>query len=453
MTRRRYPIGFAWLNPAGTDHRRKRLTVDLHLGCAYLGAYLDRERGIRSRQYVLREAAPEDLAEKVRRDGVRILGFSVKDTNFFAVRWAAAAVKRRSPSTLIVLGGLSATFSDELLLTHCPDADACLRGYAERELLAFSDAVLAGQDWRGTPALTYRDGSRIMRNPGQAYEGKADLDFLPSPYLSGILPGRLGPAVGISTSRGCLFHCSFCNPTVMAEYRIAYHSDQRVIDELRYIDDGLSRARVRGRKLMLLNEDIFALNPARTLRLCRQIEAQGLKHLLFGCETRIEHLDEEVLGGMYAAGFRMLKFGLESGNPRVLNTIKKVRSREGAADGYAMEKAFIERVTRVVAIAKQIGFRVVAGAIFGLPGERLADAIDTLDAIHRLAVDEYYHNYLHLFPGTELFREHERWGYRLELNPGFYPSIYRTYWPYPVELVPRLTTKLRRALRRDVVCL
>jgi radical SAM superfamily enzyme YgiQ (UPF0313 family) len=114
---------------------------------------------------------------------------------------------------------------------------------------------------------------------------------------------------------------------------------------------------------------------------------------------------------MYAAGFRFLKFGLESGNPRILNIIKKVRAVDGARDGYRDEKEFPDRLQTIVPLARRIGFRIVAGAIFGLPGEGLPDAIETLDILMRLDVDEYYHNFLQLFPGTEAFATYQRWGY------------------------------------------
>ncbi len=443
-----------WLMPVPDDAAPSRISAGYHLGCGYLEAWLA-TLGVSSRQLLFERAPLDAVAQQIAESGARVLGLSIKDTNFFAARKLAGAVKRLNADLFIAFGGLTATFSEQLVLSECREASACVRSYGEFSFGQLVEAVLGGGDWRATPGISYLDEDGLVRNAPKAPPGPRprNLDFLPSPYLEGRIPAVTAPVVGLSTSRGCIFRCSFCNPTAMAGFTIAYHSDDRVVAELRMIDEALERAAPgrRERRLMLLNEDIFALNVKRTQRLCGRIAAAGIRHLSFGCETRIEHLDRDTLQAMWDAGFRFLKFGLESGNPRVLNVIKKVRTKDGAGDNYAAERAFLAQVRDVVAIAKDIGFRVAAGAIFGLPGERLSDAIDTLDFLRRADVDEYYHNFLQLFAGTEIFERREEFGLQLETNPGYYPTIYRTHWSYSVALVPRLEERTSRVFKRNVV--
>jgi radical SAM superfamily enzyme YgiQ (UPF0313 family) len=445
------PVGLVWITPSENDYASMRISSDYHLGCGYLAAYLE-AKGIRSKQYITKSISPDEFARLVISDGVKVLGFSVKDTNFYAVRWAANAIKSIDPSIVVAVGGLTATFSDELMLRECEAIDVCLRGYSEHSFHGFVEGVLAGRDWSKTPGISYLSEGSFLQNAEQKVPAAHDLDFLPSPYLSGVLPPEAGLKVGLSTSRGCVFRCTFCNPTAMAGYKIAYHSDERVLSEIKLIDAAVASSGFTGKRIMLLNEDIFALNVPRTIRICDRLAQDPPRHLYFACETRIEHLTEEALRSMYAAGFRLLKFGLESANPRVLNLIKKVRTTDGAKDDYAAEKEFLERIAGIVRLAKSIGFRMVAGAIFGLPGESLPDSIETLDYLRKIDIDEYYHNFLHLFPGTEAFRTHREWGYKVEVQPDFYPTIYRTSgWPYSVELVPRLTEKLDHSFRHNIV--
>ncbi|NUO08882.1 MAG: B12-binding domain-containing radical SAM protein [Candidatus Brocadia sp.] len=447
-TKKKKPIvGLVWLTQSTSKKPQRLLSAHYHLGCGYLQAFLQ-QGNIKSKQYVLNSVTPEDFARTVVADGIKILGFSCDDTNYYAIRRAALSVKALNPSILIVAGGLTATYSDELVLRNCQAIDICFRGYSEINFLAVVKTHLSGQTWYDKPAITYRKNSEIFFNPNVKKYAINNLDYFPSPYLSGFIPGEAGIDVGISTSRGCVFHCTFCNPTAMVERSYAFHSNERVLSEIDFIDSALHRSGMKGRRIMLLNEDIFALHPDRTKKLCNLISENQPKHILFGCETRIEHLTEDILQCMYSAGFRLLKFGLESGNPRVLNLIKKVRNSDGSKDGYAAEKDFLERIVTVVQIAKKIGFHVVAGTIFGLPGESLADAIETLDFIRRIDVDEYYHNFLHIFPGTEIFKTYKKWGYQFEVHKDFYPTIYHTYWPYPVELVPTLQEKLDHSFRK-----
>lgn len=443
-------VGLIWITPFRSDYAQGLLSSDYHLGCGYLQAFLN-QNGIASKQYVVESISPEEFATFITKEGIKVLGFSCTDTNYYAVRWVATCMKALNPSLLNVVGGLSATFSDNLLLEQCPAIDLCVRGYGETSFLSVVNAYLSGQNWTETAGITYRTLDGVSCNPEQKIDIGNGLDYFPSPYLSGILSGEMGLKVGISTSRGCTFRCTFCNPTAMAGYIYAYHSYDRVLNEIEFIDSALHRSGMRGKRIMLLNEDCFAFDLSRTKTLCDLLSKMPLKHIAFGCETRIEHLTEEILSSMYSAGFRFLKFGLESASPRVLNLIKKLRTTDGTEDGFAIERDFLEKVANVVLLAKAIGFRVIAGAVFGLPGESLANAIETLDFLRRIDVDEYYHNVLQIFPGTEIFRTYKQWGYKLEMCDGFYPSIYRTYWPYPVELVPRLTEKLNHSFRNNVV--
>lgn len=444
-------VALLWVVPSDRDYSDRRITTQQHLGCAYLSAFLS-SKSVQCRQYTFIHATPEEIAEELKRDGVRAVGISIKDTNYYAARWLAGALKAIDSQITIVAGGLTATFSDELVLHHCPEIDCCVRGYGEGPLYEVIEAVLTRKDFTSAGDITYRGDNGVVRNPPKLRLATTNLDVYPSPYLTGHLPASAAREVGVSTSRGCVFRCTFCNPTAMAGFTLSYHSDDRVIAELGLINSYLVE-RDSEPITLFLNEDIFALSLARTKRLCDRIAAEKFDRLTFGCETRIEHLTVDVLESMHRAGFRFLKFGLESGNVQVLNRIKKVRTADGASDDYAAERKFLEDITRVVKEARSMGMRVIAGAIFGLPGERLADAIETLDFIRRIDVDEYYHNFLHIFPGTEIHRRSAEYGYRVEMREDFYPTIYRTHWPYPVELVPLLPEKLKRAIRRTVVTL
>ncbi|MGB0696449.1 MAG: B12-binding domain-containing radical SAM protein [Rhodospirillaceae bacterium] len=446
-------VGLIWIMPAEDDPEAQEISAGWHLGCGYLAAWLE-TLGITAAQIRFEPSQMEQIAAEIAALDLKILGFSVKDTNFYAVRRMVTHLKALRPDILVVFGGLTPTFLSDLLLKETPGADLCVRHYGEQSFGRACELFLAGEDWRAAPGISYLDDGVLVETPMRdvVESARRDLDHLPSPYLTGHIPPKLAPMVGLSTSRGCIFKCVFCNPTAMAGYQIAYHSDDRVCGELAAIDRALAEDPPdEGRILLFLNEDIFALNPERTRRLCARIQALNIQHLEFGCETRIEHLDRETLEAMYAAGFRFLKFGLESANPRVLNVTKKVRDKDGAGDDYIIERQFLQKIRAVVAMGREIGFRMACGTIFGLPGEKLPDAIETLDFVAKLGVDEYYHNYLQLFSGTEAFNQHKAFGMEVGFNEGYYPSIYRTRWAYPVALVPRLEHLTNRSFKRNVV--
>jgi hypothetical protein len=62
-----------------------------------------------------------------------------------------------------------------------------------------------------------------------------ELDAISSPYLTGVI--LLGENTGILISRGCVYPYTYCNFSAMFNHIIRYHSADRVIQELKYIQD------------------------------------------------------------------------------------------------------------------------------------------------------------------------------------------------------------------------
>ncbi len=72
--------------------------------------------------------------------------------------------------------------------------------------------------------------------------------------------------------------------------------------------------------------------------------------------------------------------------------------------------------------------------ILGLPGEKLKDGIRTVKFVESLGVDFYAHNLLQIFPGTELFETHRKFGIRIEKGSSLLP--FETLYSYDVSKVP-----------------
>jgi hypothetical protein len=197
----------------------------------------------------------------------------------------------------------------------------------------------------------------------------------------------------------------------------------RVIEELSLIADHWDPAVT---SQITIHDDIFSLHLKRAKTICQKIIDKGI-NLPFFVETRADNCDKELIELMKEAGVIKLNFGLESASCSVLKTIKKPRPEK--------ESQFLTQIKASVAWAKKAGIKTSVSIILGLPGESPQKGRETVNFVKELHVDEYYHNFLLLFAGTELFYTRKKYNLDVVHSPSFLP--YKTLYTYDVgEITP-----------------
>jgi len=363
------------------------------------------------------------------------VGFTCYDFNYRYVRLLTTVLKKTDPDLTIILGGPTATFSHHEIMEHTPEIDICVRGEGEKTVL---DLLQKGfTDLEGIQGITFRRGTDIVSTPDRplisgSVKG-AELDVLPSPYLTHIIPPD--GTTGVLTSRGCVHHCVYCNFSAMFSHTIRYHSVNRVIKELKLICDHWDTT--SGKKVVIF-DDTFSVDVKRAKTLCEKIIEKGIS-LPFFLQVRADNCDRELIELMRDAGVERVNFGLESASLKVLKAIKKVRPGK--------EKQFLTQVKMCVQWAKEAGITTAVSVIFGLPQETQKEAEETLHFIKELNVDEYSHNYLMIYAGTELFSTHKKYNLKIGHSPFFLPYI--TRHGYDVAEIPILSNShMQRKLTR-----
>lgn len=376
-----------------------------HLGANYIISYL-RSKGVRAEQFTEKNVSSiSELIERILDKRPRTIGFTCFDTNHRLIKLFSEKIKSRNRDIFIIAGGPSATFSDKSLLRDIPEIDVCVRGEGEYTTLELIECFRGKRDIKEIKGITFRKGKDVIRNQDRAFledKKNGELDIIPSPYLTGVLnPEDMldkNGDVPIVTSRGCVYKCGYCNFSIMYKHTIRYHSISRVILELKEIE----KLRGKGVEFTVpILDDTFAFNRRRTKELCEGIIKENI-NLNLWVETRANHIDGKLLVIMRKAGVKELNIGLESAVPRVLYNMKKVRLNRGKKNGYAPEKKYLTKVKENVKLAKDIGFKISVSTLFGFPGESFHDALRTLKFVKELEVDQYEHNPLIVYPGTEL---------------------------------------------------
>lgn len=239
----------------------------------------------------------------------------------------AAELKRRSPRSLVVVGGpisLSADLVDRGLV------DSVIHGEGERAFLA-----LLG-DWPNV-------------KPDYAGERILDLDALPFPARD-LLGGHLGGDVFaarkrfygeqstvISTSRGCPCICTFCASPKIWGRKVVYRSAASVRAEMEQV------IKEYGVRQFRFSDDNLTCDQEKLAELCRFLE--GAK-VAWRASIRVLPNSVEMFRMMKRAGCAEVCFGIESGDPDVLRMIKKGASVKDnrAAIVNAKEAGLIVRI-------------------------------------------------------------------------------------------------------------
>lgn len=424
-------------------------SFQLSLGVSYIQAYL-LEKGIHSLQIAQQDFDIYSLADNILRYNPRMVGIACYDGTYYIVKIITKLLKKRKRDIKIVIGGPTATFSDELIMNDCPQIDFCVRGegeYAVYELIHF----LKGRNAiEGIEGITYRRNKKVIRNTDRPLirdnlRKDTELDILPSPYLNEILSGK--ESVGITTSRGCLFKCTYCNSPAISQYTVRYHSIERVISEIRKINETITSG--RNNYKISIWDDNFASNTERAKQICRAIIDNKFNNLIYYCELRADRTDKELLQLLFAAGFRHVNFGLESAVPRVLRNIKKINPSDNYV-GLKKEKNFIKKVKENVKLAKMAGLTPTVSVILGLPGESFNNGRKTIEFVRRLGVESYYHNQLLIFPKTELFKTYRQYGLKIKKSEDILPCYVKH--AYDVSKIPYRINSLESKLLYLLSC-
>lgn len=174
--------------------------------------------------------------------GADVVGFSTYVWNARLQLAIAKALKAARPETLIVFGGPQVPDRSEAFLREHPYVDLACHGEGERVFVDVLDAA-AARDWTAVPGCSFLrpDGSyELHPKPPRI----ADLDEIPSPYLSGTFEPlrRHYPeerwVMTWETNRGCPFSCSFCDWGSATAAKVHRFGDERLHAEIDHMCSG-----------------------------------------------------------------------------------------------------------------------------------------------------------------------------------------------------------------------
>lgn len=231
--------------------------------------------------------------------------------------------------------------------------------------------------------MVYKEKNKIKYNSPKSYV--KDLDSLPFPARH-LLPNKRYfsihadyPFTTLMTSRGCPFNCGYCFKGVFDRI-IRFRSPKNVVDEVELCLE-------MGFKEIWFYDDVFTLNKKRTTEICTEIIDRGLD-FKWTAISRVDTVDYNLLKIMKKAGCRRIRYGIESGDQEILNSMRK--------------EITLDTAKKTIELTKKVGIETLCFFMIGYPGEDEEKIRKTIG--YSIELDPNWAMFSNTvpFPGTDL---------------------------------------------------
>jgi len=304
-----------------------------------------------------------------------IIAFHCQTINFEFVKEMAQLAKERIKKEIkICVGGIHPTLKPD----DFDFADYTFCGEGEK---TFADKV-----WE-------TNGEKIIQ-----CERVGNLDNIPHPkreiykYYKLMItqvkvPFLENPTVDIITARGCPHTCRFCYPAEEILFgKIRRRSENNVIEEIKEL---YKKYNFKG---LFIHDDTFTFNLRWIENFCDEVMKLDFK-FKFLCQGTVKNIIgpyyKEVLQKMKQVGLEGMIIGFESGSQRILDFLRK--------------EVTVEENIEVARILKELGIKIWANYMLGIPTEEKEDIDKTIEMIKKISPEHHSPAFYTPHIGSELY--------------------------------------------------
>lgn len=260
------------------------------------------------------------------------------------------------------------------------------------EALRFCDTVVIGEGESVWPrVLDDFEAGRLRRQ----YQGSwARLDSLPSPRRD-ILQNSYYQWGSIQTSRGCPMNCSFCSVTAFNGRRFRRRPLDAVIEELEQIPQ---------KRVLIVDDNIIGYGKQDlewTRVFFSRILDKGIKKVLFAQASIDFGEDRDLIRFAAKAGLKIVFVGLESLNPKSLDSYHKTVNLKRLR-----HNQYTELITRI----RKEGIIFLGAFVVGSDEDDRSTFHSTLQFIKSSRIDALQVTKLTPLPGTQLWKTMQKEG-------------------------------------------
>jgi len=389
---------FSFVSPplnteVSTREKKKMVGASPPMGILYVATYL-KNAGV---EVSLLDATAKRLSIKetanwIKKEDPDLLGFSTLTCTSRTAPQIAREAKKENPNLTVVFGGLHATYNPTRILKKYPWIDVVVRGEGEQTALELVETLEKEKSLKNVLGITFRNDGEIISTPDRPLI--KDVDTIPFPDRTLLDTEYHALAAGINaapkkytsfvTSRGCVYNCRFCGIRALAHNIWRPRTVQNALEELLLLES-------QGYTQFHFVDDNFMLNQKRAIELCREIRREKMD-IDWICLGRVDNCSYPMLKELVRAGCKIIHFGIESANQRILD--------------YYNKRITPQQSRTAIKAARKAGVDVIIGSlIVGAPDETPQEIQNTLQFAKQLKLDIPEINILAAYPGVEIWDE------------------------------------------------
>lgn len=328
-----------------------------HLGISYIASVAEKNghnvRILDNRFHPLNEI--EDAIKEFNPDviGITATCFTIK--NLLKISQFAKIFNK---NIVIVVGGPIVDIYPKEIIGHDTIDIACF-GEGDFVFSEILNSLEKNLDLKNVKGIGFkRDGEVILTDPSPIITEVNKIPFPARNLLENdkyfcALTKQL-PVTTLISSRGCPFNCTYCLKFPSFRRMFRPRSPKDVVDEI-------EECQKMGFKEIFFFDDTFSANIARAKEICREIIKRKLS-IVWDIRTRVDCVDMELLKLLKESNCVRIHYGVEVGDPYILETLKKGINLEQAKQAFKM--------------TKEVGIITFAYFMLGVP-------MDTIDTINR----------------------------------------------------------------------
>lgn len=307
----------------------------------------------------------EEIGQKIRDSKADVFGISSSFTPYRGEALEIARiVKQWDRRKMVIMGGAHVSCDPEGVL-RSPFVDYAILGEGEVRFSLLLERIAMGKakSIERIDGAGYRRNDAIQINPLQTFI--QDLDSLSHPARELLdldrYRMRKKRSTMIITSRGCPHRCAYCSAHLVMGTSFRTRTPEAIVQEMKECQ------KQYGIEIFDIEDDNFTFDQQRANQLMNLvIENFGEEKIELSAMNGVSFasLDEGLLKLMKKAGFKTLNLSYVSSNPQT-------KERTGRPKSEAAFDEILEEVERA-------GLGVIAYAILGMPGQTIAEMVDTL---------------------------------------------------------------------------
>lgn len=276
------------------------------------------------------------------------------------------------------------------------DLDIYLPGEAEEEVCRLIKRIKLGESTAEQEISRYQ----IFKKEKQPNFLVTDLDNLPFPEYTDdeikdyrfIYPVKISKKLRwghILSSRGCPYKCTFCSPVTRESYgaKARLRSAKNIVDEIEQLQS-------KGINMISFDDDLLTISRNHVQELCAELKRRSVD-IKWLAHSRIDNVDYDLLKTMKDAGCILLRFGVESGSRRIVESLTKSFRK---IDWNSQAKKIFD-YTKELEIASH------ALLIIGSPTETEQEIQETFKLVKELKPDIMQIHFFSPYPGSVSYEQ------------------------------------------------